>query len=325
MCNVYLQGIMLSFPDFKEKQVLVVVVERGSSPELKFQNDNFVFIQNGSIENRLSCHLIFSVFIVGDCSITSVLMRKAKEFGISLFFLKYNLETYARLYAPAEGNYLLRSVQYGLDASAHLDISKKIVLNKVKNQLFLLKKSGVWKEGLIRGDIKEKIMSASSLDSLRGVEGSVSREFFKVYFQDLGWIKRMPRTKIDEYNILLDIGYSFLFNFIDALLRLFGFDVYKGSYHQLFFQRKSLVCDIIEPFRCIIDKTLLKMHNLKQINSKDFRIKNGRYELRYDRSQKYISIFLKEILRYKEDVYQYIKGYYDFLQHGKEFPKFAIK
>ena len=52
----------------------------------------------------------------------------------------------------------------------------------------------------------------------------------------------------------MDIGYTYLFNFIDALLRLYGFDTYLGFYHKEFYQRKSLVCDVVEPFRCIIDK-----------------------------------------------------------------------
>jgi CRISPR-associated protein Cas1 len=62
-------------------------------------------------------------------------------------------------------------------------------------------------------------------------------------------------------------------------LRLYGFDVYKGFYHKLFFNRKSLASDIMEPFRCVIDKALLKAFNLKQINEKDFKIVDGRYVL----------------------------------------------
>ena len=120
----------------------------------------------------------------------------------------------------------------------------------------------------------------------------------------------MPRGKVDENNILLDMGYNFLFHFIDSILRVYGFDSYKGIYHQLFFQRKSLACDMMEPFRCIIDKALVKMHTLGQFNKKDFGFRQGQYYLSYKNSGKYAKIFLEEILRYKMGIYYYIRDYY---------------
>ena len=77
----------------------------------------------------------------------------------------------------------------------------------------------------------------------------------------------------------MDIGYTQIFNFIDSILRLYGFDTYKGVYHKLFFARKSLACDIEEPFRSIIDKALLKAHNLNQINPDDFVFEKGGFKL----------------------------------------------
>jgi len=81
---------------------------------------------------------------------------------------------------------------------------------------------------------------------------------------------RYPRTKIDKNNLLLDMGYTFLFHFIETLLCLYGFDLYEGFYHKRFYQRKSLVCDVQEPFRCIIDEALKKAYNLGRISEKDF-------------------------------------------------------
>ncbi len=83
---------------------------------------------------------------------------------------------------------------------------------------------------------------------LLGVEGSASRIYFKAFFEEFGWRSRCPRAKQDRLNLLLDIGYSQLFYFIETLLHLYGFDVYKGVYHQTFYQRKSLVCDFSRTF-----------------------------------------------------------------------------
>jgi hypothetical protein len=82
----------------------------------------------------------------------------------------------------------------------------------------------------------------------------------------------------------------------------------------------------MEPFRCIIDKALYKMHTLEQFDKKDFGFKNGRYYLSYKKSGKYAKIFLQEILRYKEDIYCYIRDhYYLILNEEGEVKKFIIR
>jgi CRISP-associated protein Cas1 len=97
-------------------------------------------------------------------------------------------------------------------------------------------------------------------------------------------------------------------------------------YHRTWYQRKSLALDIMEPFRCIIDKALLKAYNLKQINEKDFSFQNGQYLLDWKLSKKYSSIFLKEIMAYKKEMFYFVKDYYKFFMKGREhFPEFEIK
>jgi CRISPR-associated protein Cas1 len=212
-----------------------------------------------------------------------------------------------------------------------LSISKDIVENKLLNQLALLRSAGVEKIGskkrmTYRKEFREKIKKAENLSSLRGIEGSAGADYFKAYFGEIGWYKRVPRGRVDENNILLDMGYNFLFHFVDSVLRIYGFDTYKGIYHQLFFQRKSLACDMVEPFRCIIDKALFKMHTLGQFDKKDFGFKNGRYYLSYKNSGKYAKIFLQEILRHKEDIYHYTRDhYYLILNNEGKVKKFIIR
>jgi len=319
---------MLSLPDFKEKQILFVKSDDFSSEnKIKVYNDNIVFEKDGKIENKLSCCKIFCVFVIGDLSITTVLIRKCLNYGISLFFMKRNFEVYAAVGSHAEGNYILRQKQYSLENE--IELAKNIVKNKIENQIVLLRacnnKSFDFKK--YQEDLFGKIEQVREDKELLGIEGSATKNFFQIYFKEIDWRRRMPRTKIDHYNILLDIGYTFLFNYIDSLLRLYGFDVYKGFYHKLFFQRKSLTCDIVEPFRCIIDKQLLKSFHLNQINERDFEFSKGRYRLSYDKSQKYTEMFFEAIIKNKEDIFLYVKSFYRYMMDKKKngFPNFKIK
>ena len=99
----------------------------------------------------------------------------------------------------------------------------------------------------------------------RIVDNLVAKTYFSAYYQNQNWKGRHPRMKSDVLNVTLDIGYSILFNFMESFIRMFGFDLYVGVYHRLWFKRKSLVCDLMEPFRCIIDHATLLAFNRKQL------------------------------------------------------------
>lgn len=319
---------MITLPDFKEKQILFIKTENGFSNKIRIYNENIVFEKEDKIENRVSCYKVFCVFIIGNISITSELIRQGLKYGISFFLLRNNFECYARISSKNEGNYLLRMSQYTIDSKKELLISRNLVFNKIRNQFNLLKSKNLDIDKIIDiKNVKMELKNINNLDNLRGIEGKISKIFFENYFKDIGWIKRMPRVKSDEINYLLDMGYTFLFNFIDSLLNLFGFDTYKGFYHKLFFQRKSLTCDLIEPFRCIIDRSVLKIFNLKVINKNDFKFKDGKIFINYKNSDKYVLFFLKEIMKYKEEIYLYIRNFYLYILNHKKykFPFFKIR
>jgi CRISPR-associated protein Cas1 len=156
-----------------------------------------------------------------------------------------------------------------------------------------------------------------SPDSMRGYEWTVAKLFFLHYFKPLGRYKRMPRTRNDIPNLLLDIGYTMLYNILEAHLNLYGFDIYKWVYHTGFYERKSLVCDLVEPFRCLIDRQLRKSYNLWQIDEKDFYFKHGEYAIRNDQRVKYLKLLLNPVLAEKEIIFQYVKSFYACMMSGE--------
>ena len=319
---------MMSLPDFKEKKILFVSACHDET-KVKIHNENIALVKDGQIVNQLSCHKVFALFIIGDTSLTTPLIRKCRQLAVSLFLLKPNFEVYAKVIAEAEGNYLLRERQYNLTKEEELVFAKNLIQNKLNNQLFLLKErklitTAQMKEKLVT--LNQKINQVKYPKELLGIEGGQTKEYFSLYFGKYNWYKRLPRTKVDITNYLMDIGYTFLFNFFEALLALYGFDTYKGIYHKLFFQRKSLACDLIEPFRCLIDRQITKSYNLKQINAKDFKMQKGQYFLPFDKQQKYIQMFFNCITDYKEESFKYVNQFYHCLMDKqKEYPSFLIK
>ncbi len=312
-------------PDFREKQILFVEARSGIENSLQFKNDNILYKKDGKNANKISCFKVFAVFIIGNFTLSSVLIRKCKKYGIALFLLSDNFNCYASIDAGLESNYILRKNQY--ENKNDLAMAKKLVANKIINQFRLLKEKNIIGDfEKASRELNEKIGKTKEEKELLGLEGNYTKNFFREYFNRINWTRRMPRTKYDPNNVLLDIGYTLLFNFMDALLKLHGFDTYKGFYHKLFFQRKSLSCDAVEPFRCLIDRQLLKSHNLKQISNLDFEYINGKYALCFDNQQKYLAIFSGAIMENKEEIFSYARGLYrHFVVSGADFPVFDIK
>lgn len=320
---------MLSWPDFAYKQIIVhQVLNRGE--KVRFRADNVVIEDaEGKVLVQHTCHRLFALFIVGEISMTSVLLRNCVKYAFPIILMNAGLRVVARINCGAEGNTLLRMRQYAA-GDRQLPIARRLIGQKIANQLRLLKNLRHLAEADQRAvDFLSGLDVARANDAkeLMGMEGNASRAFFSAYFRPLGWVRREPRCKRDVYNLLLDIGYTFVFQFVEALLSLYGFDLYCGVLHTLFYQRKSLVCDIVEPFRAIVDQRLRKAHNLGQIDPGDFFNDHGRYVLEWKNQGKYARLFLKDILERKEDIFKFVQAYYRWFMRGDDaapFPEFAI-
>lgn len=206
-----------------------------------------------------------------------------------------------------EGNYLLRSRQY--EYSKELVFSRNLIKNKIYNQFVYAYKTVA--PALESYDkFSKKLNKQRRIQSILGIEGSASKQYFKMAFEDYGWKGRKPRTKCDEINLVMDIGYTILFNFVDSLLLLYGFDNYKGVYHQQFYARKSFACDIVEPFRVLVDRQIIKSLNLKQFKKSDFKQIKNQYYLKHQYQEKYYTLLTQTILDHRREIYRFIHQTY---------------
>jgi len=318
---------MLSYPDFMEKQILFIYSEELKN--LVIQNGNLVVAEEGKIINQTSLKKIFAVFIIGNATFTSVLIQKLIQEGAIMVLADRNYSPYCLIGGETEGNFLLREKQYR--DQNQLIKACWIIGNKIQNQILLLqnrRNKTIEEKEIIRKItiLQNDAIKTDDPKSLLGLEGNASKLFFCSYFGEFGWHGRKPRTKYDELNTLLDIGYTYLFNFIEAHLRLYGFDIYRGFYHTDFYQRKSLVCDLEEPFRCIVDEALHRALALNQFNKTDFKVEKGEYHLKKGCGSKYIKIFLENIMKHKESIFLYLQSYYrQAMKETNNYPVFLIK
>lgn len=280
---------------------------------------------------KLPFQKILALFIIGHIRITTPLIEKCRKFGVALVVMKPSLRPVFFWADSAEANFLLRKRQYEFSKD-DVSIAKTIVYNKIKNQMKALsdtRRKDEYTEqarSVLNGCI-DTISDVDDYNALMGLEGVAAKSFFSAYYRDFNWQQRRPRAKCDTLNVTLDIGYTILFNFIECFLRMFGFDLYVGVYHRLWFKRKSLVCDIMEPFRPIIDKAARTAWHRKQFSEKDFLVQKGEYYLRYENNSAYCRVFFDAIIPYKSDVFKYVQSYYRCFmgrKSVKEYPMFLM-
>ena len=101
-----------------------------------------------------------------------------------------------------------------------------------------------------------------------------------------------------SYMEVRTILHTMLFNIVDAILQVYGFDTYYGVFHKCFYMRKSLVCDLMEPIRPVVDYQVRKSINLGQCKENDFEVINNRWCLKYKSNPQYIQFLMNAILEY---------------------------
>ena len=319
---------MLNANDFNKKQIIFLIPKDGD--KLTFSNDNIVVKdKNGKIKYQSTCYRLFMLCIVGNVSITSGLIQRSKKFGFSICLMTTSFKVYEVMGARMEGNTLLRTNQYKYNGK---EIGTMIEKNKIANQSVALKKIRNRNDYLNEGiSILDNL--ANSLDSdidylcVMGIEGNAAKVYFPRMFDNVSWNGRKPRIKSDYLNVTLDIGYTMLFNIVDAMLQVYGFDTYYGVFHRCFYMRKSLVCDLMEPMRPIVDYAIRKAINLGQCKMDDFELYGTRWCLKMKNNASYIQFIMAAILDYKDDIFLYIQRYYRFFMKRKsveQLPTFEL-
>ena len=139
---------------------------------------------------------------------------------------------------------------------------------------------------------------AESLDQLRGHEGSATAEFFRRLAEILppewGFEGRNRRPPRDPVNVLLSIGYTVLFGYVDSSNRATGLFPWQGFYHQRHGGYAALASDLMEPFRHVVERQVLACISRNQLAPQDFTYSPaGACLIKDDARRRYLALLLR--------------------------------
>ena len=192
-------------------------------------------------------------------------------------------------------------------------LSAQIVKAKLDSQIRFLESAE--KKELSNGISKLK-QYRKSLDhkNLKQIEAVSSRIYFREYskliderfqFTKRNSIQIQKYNATDVINALLNYGYSVLAGEISKFVNGVGLDAYYGFYHHRHTSFQSLVYDIIEPFRWLVECAVWKMSEAKS----NHRISKKQYA--FTREGKVIldSELIRRFLEMLERVFQKERRY----------------
>lgn len=134
-------------------------------------------------------------------------------------------------------------------------------------------------------------------DGILGTEGNGAKAYFDVFDSlilhqkdDFCFAMRSKRPPLDRVNAMLSFLYTIFTREYAAALESVGLDSYMGFYHSLRPGRESLACDLVEEGRCIVERFVLTLINLKIIKPEDFDVQvSGAVFLNDDGRKKVLS------------------------------------
>lgn len=242
---------------------------------------------------------IESVFCFSYMGCSPALMGKLCECGIALNFISPQGRFLGGLQGPSRGNVLLRTAQIKLFAADGepdekvLGLIRNTVSAKITNSCSVLKRSlrdypEIDSDWAISGCIERLKDSAESVFDMKdkleilGTEGSAAKAYFEVFDrllirqrEDFRMAYRTKRPPLDRINALLSYLYTICTCDYAAALESVGLDSFVGYYHELRPGRSSLACDLVEEARCIIERMVITVINLRQIKAGDFEEQPG--------------------------------------------------
>ena len=179
-------------------------------------------------------------------------------------------------------------------------IAKTIAKSKIECQASLLEKHKIDCDVQIKRALEKlESLEANAVDPIRTKIHSIEGHFGKFYFKEL--IKLFPKEfqpevrhaykAVDLTNNLFNLSYEVMKWEVYKSIINAHLDPFLGVLHSIQHGKPSLVCDLQEPYRPLIDNFLIEY--VKKLKTKDFepnyRRKKPRIFLKHKESSKLIS------------------------------------
>jgi CRISPR-associated protein Cas1 len=302
-----------------------------ANTKLSVRNKSF-YIESKTKSQIISTKRVSSIAITTNCDINASVIKLAANRQIPIYFFNNFGTMQARMCSPLFVNLssLRRKQLYFYDnvlatqwviyileqkTALQLNLLKQLANRKPRYTKKVNQNSIAIKNVLSKTEIHRNKTIESVRGNLTGLEGSISRIYFKTLVDFLPekfkYKKRTRRPALDYFNAGLNYLYGMTYSIVESGIYAKGLDPYSGFMHAEKRHKPSLVYDLIEPIRPLIDKIWVNLILDGFIEEKHFVAKEKGYWLNKEGKRIVIPSFNEYLYkRFKiEERYYTLKDY----------------
>lgn len=220
-----------------------VVITRQS--KISYKN-RFLVVKQENDEKYIHLSEIDTIIVDSiSVSISAYLLKELADNKINIIFCDEKHNPFGEVvpYYSKHNTSKMIKEQIKWKVSNKDKIWAEIVKNKIMNQAVLLKKTKSAKYKLILSYIDEVVDGDKT-----NREGHAAKVYFNALFGN-----DFVRNSDDSINAALNYGYAILLSTINKEIVNNGYLTQLGIHHKNEFNEFNLTCDLMEPFRVVID------------------------------------------------------------------------
>ncbi|MCP9465767.1 MAG: CRISPR-associated endonuclease Cas1 [Nitrospira sp.] len=253
--------------------------------ELRLDGGALAVYVNGERDGMVPLAPVDRIVVIGRQRVETALLHHLAEQGISVLFLSGRTHSFrGRLAGRLHNHARLRMAQYHAHRSPlALGLAREWVTAKLDGQASFLteaadvrpdQRGGLLHAATVIKETGAKAAGAETLERLRGLEGGAAAVYFaalpSLFPPSLGFEGRERRPPRDPVNALLSLTYTLAHWEWVRESELIGLDPLIGFFHEIDYGRESLACDLLEPFRPLVDRWVWTLFRERQFDARDF-------------------------------------------------------
>lgn len=279
-------GLVVQQSCVETDPLLRAVHVEGFENRLCNEMDRLVIRRDGHEVARVPFSWIGEITVSGSAQLSSGVIQRALDLNIPIWFVGRNGALQGKLARTESDPSELWQRQQALLQAPEISVSaaRTLLRAKLLNQAAILRRytdveAAVSATEMLRG-LAEQVYDAVSLPALIGLEGRAAAIYFGAWLslipEEFGFRSRQQRPARDPVNVLLNLGYTRLRTQIRGLVERHGLSPFHGFLHQSRAldtgtkRHDTLVSDLMEPFRPLVDRAVLSLLRKQQIQPKDF-------------------------------------------------------
>lgn len=277
-----------------------VVITRQS--KISYKN-RFLVVKQDSDEKYIHLSEIDTIIVDSiSVSISAYLLKELSDNKINIIFCDEKHNPFGELSSYYSRHNTSKKIkeQIGWKQKEKDELWSKIVRNKITNQAMMLRKIDSDKYDLLLSYVDE-VTSGDKTNR----EGHAAKVYFNALFGN-----DFVRNNDDSINVALNYGYAVLLSTVNKEVVSNGYLTQLGVHHKNEFNEFNLTCDLMEPFRIIIDNFVYFNQDRKLDTNYKLDIVNIFNNTYKYRGKNYIlkdiiKMFIKSALESVEDIDNY--------------------